>query len=130
MTVRADLALVKEIPAGTSVSYGGRWTAPERTTLGLVPVGYGEGVPRAAANRGEVFVAGKRRPIRGSVCMDQVVVDLGGDDPEPGEDVILFGPGTHGEPTADDWAVASDTISWEIITRMGGRLVRRYEGEI
>lgn len=130
MTVRADLALVKEIAAGASVSYGGRWTAPERTTLGLVPVGYGEGVPWAAANRAEVFVAGKRRPIRGSVCMDQVVVDLGGDEPQPGEDVILFGPGTQGEPTADDWAVASNTISWEIITRMGGRLVRRYEGEI
>lgn len=128
MTVRADLALVKEIPAGASVSYGGTWTAPVRTTLGLVPVGYGEGVPRAAANRAEVLIGGKRRPIRGSVCMDQVVVDLGGDVPRAGDDVVLFGPGTGGEPTADDWAVASETISWEIITRMGGRLVRRYEG--
>ena len=130
MTVRADLALVKEIAAGAGVSYGGRWTAPAATTVGLVPVGYGEGVPRAAANRAEVLIAGKRRPIRGNVCMDQVAVDLGGDEPQPGEDAILFGPGTRGEPTAEDWAVASDTISWEIVTRMGGRLVRRYEGEI
>lgn len=129
MTVRANLALAKKVSAGARVSYGGTWTATKDTTLGLVPVGYGEGVPRSAANRAEVLIAGRRRPIRGSVCMDQIVVDLEGDDPCPGEEVILFGPGTRGEPTAQDWAIASGTISWEIITRMGGRLARRFEGE-
>jgi alanine racemase len=60
--------------------------------------------------------------------MDQFVVDLDGDLPERGEDVVLFGPGTHGEPTAQDWAEAADTISYEIVTRIGGRMARRYVG--
>jgi len=125
MTVRADLALVKHVDAGAAVSYNGRWVAPAATTLGLVPVGYADGVLRSAANRAEVLVAGARRPIRGSVCMDQVVVDLSGDEPDPGAEVTLFGPGDAGEPTAQDWAEAAGTISYEIVTRMGGRLVRR-----
>ena len=125
MTVRADLALVKHVDAGAAVSYNGRWVAPEATTLGLVPVGYADGVLRSAADRAEVLVAGRRRPIRGSVCMDQVVVDLSGDEPSPGEEVTLFGPGTDGEPTAQDWAEAAGTISYEIVTRLGGRLTRR-----
>ncbi|GAB7002998.1 alanine racemase [Nocardioides sp. AN3] len=125
MTVRADLALVKHVEAGAAVSYNGLWVAPEPTTLGLVPVGYADGILRSAANRGEVLVGGRRRPIRGNVCMDQVVVDLDGDEPEPGDPVVLFGPGTAGEPTAQDWAEATGTISYEIVTRVGGRLVRR-----
>jgi alanine racemase len=125
MTVRADLALVKHVEAGAAVSYNGRWVAPAATTLGLVPVGYADGVLRSGGNRAEVLVAGRRRPIRGSVCMDQVVVDLDGDEPAPGEPVVLFGPGTSGEPTAQDWAEACDTISYEIVTRVGGRLTRR-----
>lgn len=125
MTVRADLALVKHVQAGAAVSYNGRWVAPEATTLGLVPVGYADGILRSAGNRAEVLVGGRRRPVRGSVCMDQVVVDLGGDEPAPGDPVTLFGPGTDGEPTAQDWAEAAGTISYEIVTRMGGRLARR-----
>lgn len=125
MTVRADLALVKHVDAGAAVSYNGRWVAPHATTLGLVPVGYADGVLRSAGNRAEVLVAGRRRPIRGSVCMDQVVVDLDGDEPAPGDPVVLFGPGAAGEPTAQDWAEATGTISYEIVTRVGGRLVRR-----
>jgi alanine racemase len=126
MTVRADLALVKHVAAGAAVSYNGRWVAPEPTTLGLVPVGYADGILRSAGNRAEVLVAGRRRPIRGSICMDQVVVDLGGDDPPPGVTAVIFGPGTAGEPTAQDWAEATGTISYEIVTRVGGRLTRRF----
>ena len=125
MTVQADLALVKQVEAGAAVSYNGRWVAPQATTLGLVPVGYADGILRSAANRAEVLVAGRRRPIRGSICMDQVVVDLEGDEPAPGVPAILFGPGTAGEPTAQDWAEATGTISYEIVTRVGGRLTRR-----
>jgi len=125
MTVRADLALVKHVEAGAAVSYNGRWVAPHATTLGLVPVGYADGVLRSAGNRAEVLVGGRRRPIRGSICMDQVVVDLEGDEPTPGDPVVLFGPGTSGEPTAQDWAEATGTISYEIVTRVGGRLTRR-----
>ncbi|NYD40754.1 alanine racemase [Nocardioides panaciterrulae] len=126
MTVRARLALVKPVAAGAGVSYGHTWTAPTATTLGLVPVGYGDGVPRHASNAAEAWVDGKRRPVRGRICMDQFVVDLGGDDARAGDEVLLFGPGTGGEPTAQDWAAACGTISYEIVTRIGGRMARRH----
>jgi alanine racemase len=129
MTVRAPLALAKHLAKGEGVSYGHAWVADEETTVGLVPVGYGDGVPRHGSDLLEVAVGGVRRPLRGRVCMDQVVVDLGGDVPDAGEEVVLFGPGDHGEPTAQDWAEACGTISYEIVTRIGGRLERRYEGD-
>ena len=107
------------------------WIADTETTVGLVPVGYGDGIPRHAGNRAEVLVGERRRPVRGRICMDQFVVDLGdpgGSQARAGDDVVLFGPGTAGEPTADDWARACGTIHYEIVTRMGGRLSRRYVG--
>lgn len=128
MTVQTPLAMAKPIAAGTGVSYGHTWVAPHPTTVGLVPAGYAEGVPRHASSRAEVLVAGRRRPVRGRICMDQFVVDLDGDLPEPGTRVLLFGPGTDGEPTAQDWAEACGTISYEIVTRIGGRMTRRYVG--
>jgi alanine racemase len=126
MTARAGLAMVKHIEAGAAVSYGRTWIADHSTTLGLVPVGYGDGLPRVGGNRAEVQVAGRRRPVRGQICMDQLVVDLDGDDPGAGTDATLFGPGTDGEPTAQDWAEACGTISYEIVTRIGGRFTRRH----
>ena len=125
MTVRASLALVKHVAAGEGVSYGHTWTAPAATTIGLVPAGYGEGVPVAGTDRLEVAVGGRRRPLRGRVCMDQVLVDLGGEEPPEGTEVVLFGPPAAG-PTAQEWAEACGTINYEIVTRMGGRLTRRY----
>jgi alanine racemase len=126
MTVTAPLVSAKPIGAGAGVSYGHTWVAETATTVGLVPLGYGDGVPRHASGTAHVLVDGKQRAMRGRVCMDQFVVDLDGDLPGPGAEVVLFGPGTHGEPTAQDWAEAAGTISYEIVTRIGGRLTRRY----
>jgi len=126
MTARARLALVKDLPAGHSVSYGHTWTAERDTTVGLVPVGYGDGVPRHASSKAHVLAAGKQRLVAGRVCMDQLVVDLEGDRAEAGDEVVLFGSGVDGAPTAQDWAEACGTISYEIVTRTGGRWVRRY----
>jgi alanine racemase len=126
MTARASLAMVKRVEAGAAVSYGRTWIAEHATTLGLVPVGYADGVPRVAGNRAEVWVAGARRPVRGRICMDQLVVDLDGAEAAAGDDAVLFGPGVHGEPTAQDWAEACGTISYEIVTRIGGRMTRRH----
>ncbi|WKN47826.1 alanine racemase [Nocardioides sp. Arc9.136] len=126
MTARATLAMVKDVEPGAGVSYGHTWVADRATTLGLVPVGYGDGVPRSASGAASVAVAGKQRPVRGRVCMDQLVVDLDGDRPEPGEDVVLFGTGHDGAPTAQDWAEAAGTISYEIVTRIGGRMTRTH----
>lgn len=125
MTARARLALVKPIAAGAGVSYGHRWIAEEPTTVGLVPVGYADGVPRHGSDVLEVAVAGERHPVRGRVCMDQVVIDLGvSTTARAGDDVLLFGPGTQGEPTATEWADACGTINYEIVTRIGGRFTR------
>jgi alanine racemase len=128
MTVVAPLALTKRLARGSGVSYGHTWVAPGETRVGLVPLGYGDGVPRHAGNTAEVWVDGKRRPVRGRICMDQFVVDLGDDEAAAGDEVVLCGPRTAGEPTADDWARACGTIHYEIVTRMGGRLGRRYVG--
>ena len=111
------------------VSYGHTWHAEHPTTVGVVPVGYGDGVPRHAGNRAEVLVGDRRRPVRGRICMDQFVVDLGTDEAAAGDPVTLFGTGQRGEPTAQDWAEACGTISYEIVTRIGGRFERRHTDE-
>ena len=126
MTVRAPLALDKPVPPGAGVSYGHTWVAERETTVGLVPVGYGDGVPRHAGNTAEVLVGGRRRSIRGRICMDQFLVDLGGERPGPGAEVELWGTGRAGGPTAQDWAEACGTISYEIVTRVGGRMQRSH----
>ena len=126
MTVRARLVMSKAIAAGDGVSYAHTWRAAEDTSVGLVPAGYGEGIPWAAGNTASVWVEGSLRPIRGRVCMDQFVVDLHGELPPSGTEVVIFGPGDRGEPTAQEWADAVGTINYEIVTRVGGRLARRY----
>ena len=128
MTVRAPVALVKRVPAGAGVSYGHTYSTTTETTLALVPVGYADGVPRAAGSRAPVLAAGAQRTIAGRVCMDQFVLDIGDDDIAPGDEVVLWGPGDRGEPTAQDWADAVDTIHYELVTRVGGRFSRRYVG--
>jgi len=135
MTLTARLALTKDVPAGTGVSYGHRYITSEATKLGLVPMGYADGIDRKATNVAEVLIRGRsgnvRRTISGTVCMDQFVVDLGldaADDFAAGDEVVLFGPGDEGEPTAQDWADALGTISYEIVTRIGVRVPRVYEG--
>ena len=129
MTVRARLALSKELRPGDGVSYGHTWVADRKTSVGLVPVGYADGIPRSAGNRASVWVDGRQRPVRGRVCMDQFLVDLDGERPAPGTEVVVLGPGRQGEPTAQDWAEACDTISYEIVTRIGGRMARVHVGE-
>jgi alanine racemase len=128
MTLRARVALTKRVPPDTGVSYGHRYRTSAETTLALVPVGYADGVPRAATNVAEVWLGGARRRISGTVCMDQFVVDVGDAAVEAGDVVVLFGEGLHGEPTAQDWADALGTISYEVVTRVGSRVPRTYVG--
>ncbi len=126
MTVQAAVTLVKRVPAGEGVSYGHEYTTQTPTTLALIPVGYADGIPRNATNVGPLWLAGARRTIAGRVCMDQFVVDMGDDPVQAGEMAVLWGPGTNGEPTAQDWATALDTIHYELVSRVGGRMTRRY----
>jgi alanine racemase len=130
MTARAPVMLSKRVPAGRGVSYGHTYATRRETTLAVVPMGYGDGVPWAASNRGPVRLAGVNRTVAGRVCMDQIVLDCGDDPVAAGDVATLFGPGDDGEPTADDWAAATGTINYEIVTRFGGPRVRRVYAEL
>lgn len=130
MTLASTVALTKRVPAGVGVSYLHRYVTDADTTLALVPVGYADGIARNAANVAQVQVAGARRRIAGTVCMDQFVLDVGEDRVAAGDEVLLFGPGDAGEPTAQDWADWLGTINYEIVTRVGGRVPRTYTGEV
>lgn len=126
MTLRARLAQVKRVPAGTGVSYNHRYITTAETTLGLVPVGYADGIPRTARGHWLAFARGRRWPIAGTVCMDQFVIDFGDEPVEAGEEVVLFGPGDDGAATAQEWGDALGTISYELVTGLGPRIPRTY----
>ncbi|WP_433251582.1 alanine racemase [Streptosporangium sp. CA-135522] len=126
MTLVARLALAKRTPAGSGVSYGHLHVTDRETTLGLVPLGYADGILRHATDRVEVLAGGRRRRIVGRVCMDQFVIDMGDDPLTEGDEVILFGDGSRGEPTAQEWADSLGTITHEIVTRIGSRVPRVY----
>lgn len=116
MTFRSRVVLVKRVPAGAGVSYGHTWTTSRETTLAVLPVGYADGIPRLLSGRFSVLLGGERRAVVGRVCMDQVVVDCGDVPVAEGDEAVLFGPGDRGEPTAQDWADALDTIHYEVVT--------------
>ena len=126
MTLRSRAIMVKRVPAGTGVSYEHRYVTERPTTLALVPLGFADGVPRLLSNRGWIVVNGKRCAIAGRVAMDQFVADAGDDDVAIGDDVILFGPGDHGEPTVAEWADWAGTNAHEILTGIGARVPRRH----
>ena len=126
MQLRAKLHLVKRVPAGSKVGYGAAAVTSEQTYLGVVAMGYADGIPRISQGAG-VFFDGKRAPIIGRVSMDQFVVDLGASTTAlAGDWTIVFGDGSQGEYTADDWGAASLSINYEIVTRIGSRVPRIY----
>lgn len=135
MTLEAELATVKPLPGGHGLSYAHQYVTPGDTVVGVVPLGYADGVPRHCSGTdgrlgAPVRVGGRRLAIAGRVCMDQLVVDLGpGASEQAGARVELFGTGADGGPTAQDWAEAAGTISYEIVTRLGARVPRHYVGE-
>ncbi|MER7364259.1 alanine racemase [Nonomuraea wenchangensis] len=124
MTLVAQAALVKRVPQDSGVSYGHLYTTERETHLALVPLGYADGILRHATGRAEVLAGGRRRRVAGRVCMDQFMIDLGDDLLAAGDEVVLFGPGDGGEPTAQEWADTLGTITHEIVTRIGSRVPR------
>ncbi|GAB3028815.1 alanine racemase [Parafrigoribacterium mesophilum] len=128
LELSAAVVSVKRVPAGSGVSYGHTFHTGRDSTLALVPLGYGDGVPRHASGRGPVWINGRTYCIAGRVAMDQIIVDLGDDTAEVGDRAILFGDPRTGVPSADDWARSADTINYEIVTRLGGRIQRTYSG--
>jgi alanine racemase len=130
MTLKCPVAMVRSVQAGQGVSYGHTWVAERDTTLALLPIGYADGVFRTLSGRIDVLINGRLRRSVGRICMDQFVVDLGPGpvDVAEGDDAILFGPGTRGEATAQDWAELLGTINYEVVTSPRGRVIRTYRG--
>jgi alanine racemase len=129
MTLRSQVAMVKRVLAGEGVSYGHVWHTERETTLALVPAGYADGVPRVLTGQLDVWLAGRRRPVVGRVCMDQVMVDCGDDPVIEGAEVIFFGTGGNGAPTAAEWADKLGTIHYEVVAGMvRPRLTRTVRG--
>lgn len=130
MSIVAQVSLVRDVPSGEAVSYGLRYRARERTVMAVVPVGYADGVPRSlGALGGEVLVGGRRCPIAGTVTMDQLLVDCGpGSRVGVDDEVVLLGRQGDEEITAEEWGERVGTINYEIVTRIGLRLPRRYVG--
>jgi alanine racemase len=124
MTLRARLAQVKRVPAGTGVSYNHHYVTTAETTLGLLPLGYADGVPRSARGHALVFARGRRWPIAGTVCMDQFMIDFGDEPVLAGEEVVLWGPGDSGEATAQEWGETLGTISYDLVCGLGTRVPR------
>jgi alanine racemase len=124
MTVRARVAMAKDLEPGAGVSYGHTFVAERPMHVALVPMGYGDGIPVHASSRAEVAIGGSRCPVLGRICMDQFVVDAPG--ATAGDEVVVLGAGRGGEPTAQDWAEWCGTINYEIVTRMGGRQRRLW----
>jgi alanine racemase len=130
MQLRAAMYLVKDVPSNTPVGYGASESTTSDTKLGVIAMGYADGIPRIAHDAG-VWFAGKKAPIIGRVSMDQFVVDLGAaSKAKSGDWVVVFGNSSHGEYTADDWGAASQSINYEIVTRIGPRVPRIYSAHV
>ncbi len=128
MTLRTRVAHVRRVGAGESVGYSGSFRAGADTRVATLAIGYADGVPVASSNRGSVLLRGQRRPIVGRVSMDFIGVDVGDAPVEIGEEAILFGEGQGTRLPVEDVAAAADTISYELLVRVGSR-VRRVIAE-
>ena len=124
---KTRVALVKEVPPGTPISYGATFVTRRRSRIATLPVGYADGLRRALSNRGQVLVGGRRAPIVGRVCMDQVMVDVTDAGPVAvGDEVVLIGRQGDERITADEMAAWMDTIGYEVVTGIGRRVPRIY----
>lgn len=125
MTLTAPVTFVKTFRKGESLSYGSLWTAPADTEIATVRFGYADGYPRTLSTKvaAQVRVHGDLRPVVGRVCMDQVMVDVGGLGVQVGDRVTVFGPAG---PTAEELGEAAGTISYELLVRLGSRVAREY----
>ncbi|HEY5224365.1 MAG TPA: alanine racemase [Microbacteriaceae bacterium] len=128
MTLRSRVAGVRRVPVDTGVSYGYTYRTDADTTLALIPLGYADGIPRGASNGGPVQIGGRIFQVSGRIAMDQFVVDVGEHPVAVGDEAVLFGDPAQGMPSAEQWAAAADTINYEIIARIGGRVTRTYVG--
>jgi alanine racemase len=129
LSLVTEVAFAKRLTAGTPVSYGHRWRAPSDGWLATLPIGYADGVPRQLTNRAQVLLHGRRRPLVGTVTMDQVMIWCDDDEPRVGDEVVLLGAQGDERIRVEEWAAAADTITYEIVTQLSARLPRHHHGD-
>jgi alanine racemase len=126
LSLRSHIADVKRFPAGASAGYGRKWKAPVDTWVGVVPLGYGDGVRRALTNNADVLVGGERRPLVGTVSMDNITIDLGPEtEVQPGEEVALIGRQGEEQILTEEVAARLETINYEVTCAISARVPRR-----
>jgi alanine racemase len=126
LSLSSYVADVKRFGPGDSAGYGRTWTAAAQTSVGVVPLGYGDGFRRGLGNRAEVLVRGRRHPVIGTVSMDNITIDLGpGTEVEPGEEVVLIGAQGEEEIRAEELAAHLETINYEVTCAISARVPRR-----
>lgn len=129
LSLKARVSAVKRLPAGEALSYGQRYVLRRESTVATAPIGYADGVPRSLSAAGaEVLLGGRRMPIAGTVTMDQILIDCGDHDVARGDEVVLLGRQGDELITADEWASATGTISYEILCGIGPRVPRVHVG--
>lgn len=126
MSLRTKVVYFKVVKQGSGVSYGHRWRAPEDTRVVTLPVGYGDGYTRALSNKASVIIRGKRYPTVGSICMDQLMVNIGQGEAFNGDDVVLVGAQGAEAVTISELAMSADTVPHEILVGMNARIPRVY----
>jgi len=127
LSLVSQVVYFKVVPAGQPVSYGATWAPTVDTRMVTIPIGYGDGFPRALSSRGEVLIRGQRRPIAGRICMDQFMADLGPDGTAYNEDsVVLIGTQDGQGIRCEDVARAAGTIPYEILVGLNTRIPRDY----
>jgi alanine racemase len=130
LSFHTRVSSIKQVKAGTSISYGRTWQAPVDTHIGTIPVGYADGFNRLFSNQGRVLINRKSYPVVGRVCMDQTMLDLGAEtDVKVGDEVVLIGHSGEAEITCDEWAEKLDTITYEVTCQINSRVKHYYTGE-
>jgi alanine racemase len=128
MTLRSAVTVVKRLPAGEPISYGGCYVLAREATMATVPIGYEDGYDRTLSNRADVLIGGKRRRLAGTVTMDHIMVDCGDDEVAPGDDVVLIGSQGDDRIGVEEIADIAGTIGDEIVTGISDRVPREFVG--
>ena len=128
MSLTSQVVYFKVIPEGATVSYGATWQADQQTRIVTVPIGYGDGWPRALSSTGEVLIRGHRYPIVGRVCMDQFMVDVGSGSAWNEDEVVLIGRQDEAAISAEEVAARIGTIPYELLVGLNERIPRHYVG--
>jgi alanine racemase len=126
MSLRSRISMTRRVPSGDGVSYGLTYLVDRDSTVATVPIGYADGYPRALSNAAQVVIRGRRHPLAGRVTMDQILIDCADDEVAAGDEVALLGQQGEEEITAAELAGLAGTVGYEIVSRVGARVPRRY----